>query len=232
VSILRNYLLAWLIALSALLHAGGLVYLAFFDLELPVLIPPQEGRASIRLRASLDLLTEPAAKPEPAPVKPELLPLPQEVPEVEPPPPPKVKERPTIPPPPPPPPPVPSTPKPETSPPKRPTQVAQQPSPPSPASEASQGAVELPTEAATNVAPTYPPEALAAGQEGTVWLRIKVGASGRGLAVSIEESSGVASLDDSALRTARGWLFRPARRNGVAITYEVLKPIEFFIRRR
>ena len=101
------------------------------------------------------------------------------------------------------------------------------------ASDASQGAVdELPRKLPINPAPLYPAEALAAGQQGNVVLRVKINAAGNVSAISIFTSSGIGSLDESALSTVRNWIFVPARRAGRPVAYEVTVPIEFFIRRR
>src|SRR5262249_44719750 len=85
----------------------------------------------------------------------------------------------------------------------------------------------LPGERAFNLPPPYPPDALAARLEGRVLLRVAIDAAGRVTDVRVHESSGVESLDQSALTTVRGWLFTPARRGGVPVPYEFLKPIEF-----
>jgi len=105
---------------------------------------------------------------------------------------------------------------------------------PSEASEASRGATvdELPRKLPINPAPDYPTEALAAGREGNVMLRVRIDASGKVAGLSLYASSGVKALDESALFTVRTWVFAPARRAGQAIPYEVLVPIEFSIRRR
>jgi periplasmic protein TonB len=102
------------------------------------------------------------------------------------------------------------------------------------ASDPSQGvtADELPQKLNINPPPPYPAEAIAAGQQGTVLLRVKIDAAGKILTISVYISSGTRSLDDAALSTVRTWVFVPARRAGRAIPYEVLVPIEFFIRRR
>jgi protein TonB len=101
------------------------------------------------------------------------------------------------------------------------------------ASDASQGAVdELPQKRPTNIAPNYPADALATGQQGTVQLRVRIDAAGQVTAISVYSSSGSKSLDESALTAVRNWVFVPARRAGRPVPSEVLVPIEFFIRRR
>jgi protein TonB len=132
-----------------------------------------------------------------------------------------------------------STPKPETKAPQsgRPGAAdgANDPgSRPSQGSLGSQGANvdSMPGERAFNNAPPYPADALAARLEGRVTLRVSIDETGRVVEVRIYTSSGVESLDRSAVTTVRGWLFTPAKRGGVPVPFEFLKPIEFSIQGR
>ncbi len=70
-----------------------------------------------------------------------------------------------------------------------------------------------------NPQPVYPPDARAAGLQGTVWLMVSLDASGKVVRVDLDSSSGVSSLDESALRTVRTWKYEPAMRGGVPIPY-------------
>lgn len=77
-------------------------------------------------------------------------------------------------------------------------------------------------------APRYPRQALRAGKEGTVTLRVLVDEQGWPRSVEIERSSGHRELD----RTAREhvlakWRFHPAQRQGRTISAYALVPIEF-----
>ena len=77
-------------------------------------------------------------------------------------------------------------------------------------------------------APRYPRQALRAGLEGTVTLRVLVDEQGWPKSAEIERSSGHRELD----RTAREhvlarWRFHPAQRQGRAITAYALVPINF-----
>lgn len=105
---------------------------------------------------------------------------------------------------------------------------------PSRGSRGSAGVVtELPsTTGIVNPPPPYPPEAQAAGLEGRVRLRLKIDATGRVTDVGIEESSGVESLDQSAIRTVWHWRFNPGRRGGAPVTTEVVQSFRFVISRR
>ena len=79
----------------------------------------------------------------------------------------------------------------------------------------------------SNPAPAYPDVARRLRQEGTVQLRVLVSPSGSASAVSIASSSGVASLDQAALRAVRRWRFKPAQRDGLAVAATVQVPIRF-----
>ena len=122
------------------------------------------------------------------------------------------------------------TPPPKTAQPSRgqPDGNASASSPSSAGSSGSEG-VELP-QVVNNPSPDYPAEALAAGKEGRVVLRVKVGADGRVQAASVQRSSGHAEFDQAALAAVRRWQFRPATRMGVAIAKEIAVPVRFEIR--
>ena len=86
----------------------------------------------------------------------------------------------------------------------------------------------LPSGLTSNPIPRYPPDTLARGVEGLVLLRVQVREDGSVAGVQLHESSGDASLDESALSTVRDtWRFAPGRRGAVAVPCEVLVPIRF-----
>ncbi len=80
-----------------------------------------------------------------------------------------------------------------------------------------------------NPSPAYPPELLARRIEAAVLLRIHISAEGRVIAVTVERSSGYASMDESALLAVKGWKFKPAMREGKAVEMKVLKRVRFDI---
>ncbi|WP_202921513.1 energy transducer TonB [Anatilimnocola aggregata] len=90
---------------------------------------------------------------------------------------------------------------------------------------------ELPRKLPDNREPLYPRDALLAGVEGKVMLRVQISAAGRVLRASVERSSGMTSFDESALDAVRDWRFTPAKRQGFAVAHEVFIPIRFMIRR-
>jgi protein TonB len=79
-----------------------------------------------------------------------------------------------------------------------------------------------------NPEPPYPLAARRMGLQGTVLLRVVVGADGSPVSVAVLQSSGHAMLDASAADTVRArWRFVPARRNGVPVEDTVQVPIRF-----
>ncbi len=81
-----------------------------------------------------------------------------------------------------------------------------------------------------NPKPAYPSIAKRRGYKGTVYLRVRVSERGTVESVEIERSSGYPSLDSSAVKAVRRWLFAPGTRNGVAVTSWVTVPIDFRLR--
>lgn len=80
----------------------------------------------------------------------------------------------------------------------------------------------------TATPPAYPIEALRAGVQGTVLLKVLVDASGKPVQVAIERSSGSHALDDAARRhVLAAWRFHPAMRDGHAIQAWALVPVQF-----
>ncbi len=73
----------------------------------------------------------------------------------------------------------------------------------------------------------YPIEALRDREQGTVILRVLVGADGSVLGVEIERSSGSRSLDRAAREAVGKWRFHPATRNGVAHSAWASVPVTF-----
>ncbi|MBA4015605.1 MAG: hypothetical protein C0483_00305 [Pirellula sp.] len=77
-----------------------------------------------------------------------------------------------------------------------------------------------------NQKPPYPQDARAQRLEGVVLLRLKISAEGAVEEAVVVESSGIASFDDSAQRTALRWRFTPARllgRNVMVVMEHVVR---------
>jgi protein TonB len=80
----------------------------------------------------------------------------------------------------------------------------------------------------TATPPAYPIQALQAGVQGTVMLKVLVGPAGKPLQVMIERSSGSRILDDAARRhVLAAWRFHPAIRDGHAIEAWAVVPVRF-----
>ena len=73
----------------------------------------------------------------------------------------------------------------------------------------------------------YPIAALRNHEQGTVMLRVLVGADGKPQAVEIDRSSGSHALDLAARDAVRHWTFRPGMRAGVAYAAWALVPVSF-----
>ena len=78
-----------------------------------------------------------------------------------------------------------------------------------------------------NPAPRYPLDARRVGAEGTVLLRVWVGADGAPTRLEVQRSSGHRSLDEAALGTVKSWRFTPAQRGGEAVEGVVTVPLVF-----
>jgi len=79
--------------------------------------------------------------------------------------------------------------------------------------------------------PPYPSASERLDEEGTVLLRVRVGADGRVLAAEVIGSSGHARLDRAAAEHAlRAWRFVPATRDGMAIEGWKEIPVRFELR--
>ena len=63
--------------------------------------------------------------------------------------------------------------------------------------------------------------------QGTVLLRVYVGADGKALQVNIQRSSGHDTLDESALDAVKQWRFVPAKRGDIAEASWATVPIVF-----
>lgn len=80
---------------------------------------------------------------------------------------------------------------------------------------------------AVNPPPLYPPLARRLGKEGVVLLEVYVSASGAVDEVKVATGSGHELLDETALKTVRGWRFSPGLRNGQPAAMRVRVPVRF-----
>lgn len=75
--------------------------------------------------------------------------------------------------------------------------------------------------------PEYPVPEIRMQHAGTVWLSVQILPNGRVGAVRLDQSSGYARLDDSAMREARRWRMKPGTQDGVAAAMWKRVPITF-----
>lgn len=79
----------------------------------------------------------------------------------------------------------------------------------------------------SNPKPVYPVASRRLGEEGKVFLRVKVSPGGTALAVEVKQSCGFSRLDAAAKSAVERWRFVPARRGAEAIESWVTVPIVF-----
>lgn len=75
--------------------------------------------------------------------------------------------------------------------------------------------------------PEYPVSSIRQQHEGTVWLSVEILPNGRVGQVRLDQSSGYAKLDESAMREARKWRMKPGMQDGVATAMWKRVPITF-----
>ena len=80
-----------------------------------------------------------------------------------------------------------------------------------------------------NRGPAYPVAALRLRQQGTVLLRLYIGADGAVTRVETRRSSGVAALDAAAVAALSAWRFLPAERAGQPIASYRDQPVSFVL---
>ena len=79
----------------------------------------------------------------------------------------------------------------------------------------------------TNPKPKYPALARSRGWQGKVLLRVRVSSEGLSEAVTVHQSSGHDTLDESAVNAVEKWKFIPAKRGNTAVACSVIVPIIF-----
>ncbi|RGP52609.1 energy transducer TonB [Pseudomonas abyssi] len=105
-------------------------------------------------------------------------------------------------------------------------QPAPAPSPPAPVSAPPPGSAEEVTPL-VDIPPGYPRRALAAGIEGQVTLQFTVNAEGRVENIRILSAEPPGVFERAARRAVSRWRFAPRRENGVAVSREVSKTMNF-----
>lgn len=113
------------------------------------------------------------------------------------------------------------------APPELPSRPLPPPPPPPPDVARQTGVAITPPTPISSPPPEYPPDAFRNDESGTVVLRVHVDDRGLVYGVDLVESSRSRSLDRAASEAVRGWRFRPAQRDGHAVSGEVQIPISF-----
>ncbi len=222
------------LAVAAALAIG--IHAALFGIEVPWSPPDLIAPRSQDVRIDLVAFVKPVEKPHPAvpkatPPKPKpkkTKPRPVPAPVIKP----AARPRPV--PPAPPPESLPETPEPDALPPQDQTVSeagpAEAPAPeaPSEATADDSAAVQVSVPLYDiNPPPRYPRAARKRNYQGTVVLEVRVTADGSVAEVRINQSSGYAILDRSAVKSVKGWRFSPALRAGRPIEMWVHVPIRY-----
>ena len=105
---------------------------------------------------------------------------------------------------------------------------AQAQEPPAPTPAPAPAPAITPPEVVQRVDASYPPDALAAKQEGKVTLFVTVAADGSVARATVAESGGDA-FDQAALTAIKQWQFLPARRGEQAIESRIRVPFSFVL---
>jgi len=93
-------------------------------------------------------------------------------------------------------------------------------------------AIQLPSSDADylqNPKPPYPPMSKRLNEQGTVVMRVLIGADGQPQKAEIRKSSGFERLDRSAAETVMKWRYVPGKRAGVAEAMWFNVPINFVL---
>ncbi len=75
--------------------------------------------------------------------------------------------------------------------------------------------------------PDYPAELACTGVGGKTVLKVVIGPEGKPTEVALLQSSGQPTLDESAQKRVREWIFRPATRNGQPVPQTIQVPVTF-----
>jgi protein TonB len=82
----------------------------------------------------------------------------------------------------------------------------------------------------SNPRPEYPAPSRAQGEQGVVYLYIRVSAEGKTHSVALHKSCGYARLDQAAMEAVQRWRFVPARQGGRPVAGAVIVPVRFDLR--
>ncbi len=125
---------------------------------------------------------------------------------------------------------------PAPAPPRQPPAPPRLPARPAPPAASGTGLVSGPRvvpaaidKAVRNIPPSYPPEAVAEGEQGAVVLLVHVAPTGATSAVDVAQSSGYLLLDQAARAAVASWRFLPARRGRTPVPSSIPIRIRFVL---
>ena len=114
-----------------------------------------------------------------------------------------------------------------------PAPIASPPAPPAPPpAPPAPVKVDLPSSDAdylNNPKPSYPQASKRLGEQGTVVVRVLIGADGSAQKAELKTSSGFERLDQAAINTVLKWRFVPGKRGGVPETMWFNVPLNFVL---
>jgi TonB family protein len=79
----------------------------------------------------------------------------------------------------------------------------------------------------TKISPVYPEEARKAGIDGAVYVKVLIDENGEIIKTEITKSSGVASLDNSALESLKDAKFSAGKKDGKPVKVWITLPIKY-----
>ncbi|ACD84256.1 TonB family protein [Candidatus Methylacidiphilum infernorum] len=80
-----------------------------------------------------------------------------------------------------------------------------------------------------NPPPIYPEEARRKGEQGVVYIWVKISPAGTVASLSIYRSSGFADLDASAVDAVKRWRFHPAKSGNTPVESQAVVPVQFHL---
>lgn len=84
---------------------------------------------------------------------------------------------------------------------------------------------------ASTTAPRYPVDSMRRGEQGTVFLRVRVDRDGTPIQIDVVRSSGFRQLDRAARESVWRWRFRPVQVDGAAVQASGIVPVQFSLAR-
>ncbi|QSR87864.1 energy transducer TonB [Methylacidiphilum caldifontis] len=80
-----------------------------------------------------------------------------------------------------------------------------------------------------NPPPVYPEEARRKGEQGVVYIWVKISPAGTVSSLSVYRSSGFADLDGAAVDAVKRWRFHPAKSGNTPVESQAIVPVQFHL---